>query len=158
MTFPIQNLHAFLVGTQIRLILAVFFAGLLIICVLTVVKNLKVLRIRKSRQGKGFTRARFIESFQRLGVPDEIPAAVFDYYTSSGIWKGFPLAPDDAYSEVLCDDEGDIEEDALALVERLEMRLLPENTLREYGNKPFATVRDMVLWLDWIRQRQSTRS
>jgi hypothetical protein len=137
-------------------ILAAVFAALLVVAILALISNLKMLRTRKAREGKGFTKQRFIESFRTTGIPEKIPATVFDYYTSSGVWKDFPLSPDDAYSEVPWDDQGDIEEDALALVERLQMRLLPEKTLREYGDKPFITVRDMVLWLDWIRQRQST--
>jgi hypothetical protein len=38
------------------------------------------------------------------------------------------------------------------------MLFLPEYVRREYGAKPFVTVRDMVLWLDWIRQHQPAKS
>jgi len=85
-------------------------------------------------------------------------ATVFDYYTSSGIWKDFPLSPDDTYSQILWNDPDDIDEDAFALVERLQMRFLPEYILQEYGDKPLATLHDMMLWLDWIRQNQSKLS
>src|SRR5262249_32840253 len=99
-----------------------------------------------------------VSSFRTFGVPDKIPATVFDYYTSSGIWKDFPLSPDDTYSQILWDDPDDIDEDARALVERLQMRFLPEYILREYGDQSLVTLRDMVLWLNWIRQRQGARS
>ena len=68
------------------------------------------------------------------------------------------LAGDDTYSQLLRDDPDDIDEDARTLIERLKMRVLPEYILREYGSKPLVTLRDMVLWLDWIRQHQGARS
>jgi len=139
-------------------IVCLVFAVLLFVGVQGVIDNLKLRRIRRGREGKGFTRSRDQDSFRPFGVPDKIPATVFDYYTSGGIWKDFPLSPDDTYSQVLWDDPDDIDEDARALIERLQMRVLPEYILREYGNKPLVTLRDMVLWLDWIRQRQGARS
>jgi hypothetical protein len=134
------------------------FAVLLFVGAYGVIDNLRLRRIRRGREGKGFTRERFIDSFRPFGVPDNIPATVFDYYTSGGIWKDFPLSPDDTYSQVLWDDPDDIDEDARTLIERLKMRVLPEYILREYGNKPLVTLRDMVLWLDWIRRHQGARS
>jgi hypothetical protein len=136
----------------------IVLAMLLFIAIGSVVDNLKLLSTRRKRKGKGFTREHFIASFRPFAVPDRIPATVFDYYTANGIWKDFPLSPDDTYSQVLCDDPDDIDEDALVLVERLQMRFLPEYILREYGDKPLVTLRDMVLWLDWIRQHQNETS
>jgi hypothetical protein len=137
---------------------AIVFVMLIIVGVATVFGYLKLRRLRRMREGKAFTRGYFIESFRSSGVPERIPATVFDYYTSSGALRDFPLSPDDTYSEVLWDDPIDIEEDAYALVERLEMQFPPEYILREYGEKPLTTLRDMVHWLDWIRQRQSALS
>jgi hypothetical protein len=168
-TWPKIVLNSFQIGIPTRLsmkqqvtqllvvIVSLVFFVLLFVGAYGVIGNLKLRRIRRERAGKGFTRERFIDSFRSFRVPDKIPATVFDYYTSSGIWKNFPLSPDDTYSQVLWDDPDDIDEDARALIERLQMRVLPEYILREYGNKPLVTVRDMVLWLDWIHQRQSTK-
>jgi len=122
------------------------------------VKELRLLGLRHCRRGKGFTREKFVESFRSIGIPDEIPATVFDYYTSSGIWKNFPLSADDAYSQILGGDPDDIEEDAHDLVERLQMHFLPKYVLQKYGDKPLVTLRDMVLWLDWVRQHQPASS
>lgn len=131
---------------------------LLLIIVGVIVAQLRLRGLRHERQGKGFTREKFINAFHELGVPDDIPAAVYDYYTSQKAWKDFPFYPDDAYSEVLHDDPEDLDRDALALIQRLEMLLLPERILREYGDKPIKTLRDMVLWLDWVRQNQPAAS
>lgn len=132
----------------------IFGVFLLFIGVWVAIGQLKLRRLRRQRQGHGFTRQQFVDAFRPLGVSDAISATVFDYYTSRGVWKGFPLSPDDTYSQVLYDDPQDIEEDARTLVERLGMRFLPEYVRREYGDKPIKTLRDMVLWLEWMRQRQ----
>ena len=145
----VQLLVAFLC---IGLAAQIFFA------ISGLVSYLKMHTVRRNREGKGFTRERFVSSFRAFGVPDKIPATVFDYYTSSGIWKNFPLCPDDTYSQILWDDPDDIDEDALALVEQLQMRFPPERILREYDDKSLVTLRDMVLWLNWIRQHQSEPS
>jgi hypothetical protein len=132
----------------------IFGAFLLFIGGWVAVDQLRLRWLRRQRQGKSFTREAFIEAFRPLGVPDAIAATVFDYYTSHGVWKGFPFSPDDAYSLVLYDDPDDIEDDARALLERLGMAFLPEYIRREYGDKPITTLRDMVLWLDWMRHHQ----
>lgn len=126
--------------------------------IFSLISSWKLRRLRREREGKGLTRENFIISFRQIGVPDEIPAAVFDYYTSNGMWKDFPLSPDDAYSEVLWDDPDDLDDDVNELAERLKLRPLPERVLQEYGEKPLTTLRDMVMWLDWIRQRQQPGS
>lgn len=122
----------------------------------TLVGALRLRRIRRQRQGKGFSRADFVEYFRHLEIPAHIPAEVYDYYVGQKAWKDFPFSPDDKYSEVLCDDPIDMENDVRALVERLGMLFLPEYILRQRGDQPIETLRDMVLWLDWVRQHQPT--
>jgi hypothetical protein len=140
-------------------ILCILGGVVMFVGVFMVIDNFKLRRLRRHRKGReGFTREKFLDSFRPHGVPDAIAATVFDYYTSHGVWKGFPLSPDDTYSQVLYDDPIDIEDDARALVERLGMFFLPEYIRREYGDKPLVTVRDMVLWLDWVRQHQPVKS
>ena len=123
------------------------FAVLALVTILSVVSNLKLRRIRKERVGKGFTRDQFINSFRTIGVPETIAAAVFDYYSSRGVWKDFPFSPHDTYAKVLYDDQDDIEDDTRALVDRLGMQFPAEYVVRESGNVPPQTLRDMVLLL-----------
>jgi hypothetical protein len=132
----------------------IFGALLLLIVIWVTMDQLRLRKLRHQRQGKGFSRERFIKAFRELGIPENIPATVFDYYDSQKRWNAFPFSPDDKYSEVLYDDPDDLEEDAKALVERLGMRFRPEYIRREYGDKPIETLRDMVLWLGWMRQHQ----
>jgi hypothetical protein len=134
------------------------FAVLVLASILGVISNLKLRRIRKERAGKGFTRERFIDSFRSIDVPEILAAAVFDYYSSQGVWKDFPFSPDDTYAKVLYDDQGDIEDDTRALVDRLGMQFPAEYVLRESGNMPPRTLRDMVLLLYWIQRHQPARS
>lgn len=151
MTLPIQASNGFPTGP--KLITILFFLCVASIWLLN--RKFKLRRLRHQRQREeGFTREKFIDSFRPLGVPDTIAAAVFDHYTSQGWWKDFPLSPDDTYSQILFEDRDDIEEDAHALVERLGMVVPRDFIRREYGDKPLVTARDMVLWLDWMRQHQ----
>jgi hypothetical protein len=135
-------------------LLYIFGAFLLFVAIGIAIRKLRLRRLRNQREGKGFSREAFMEAFQQSDIPENIPAAVYDYYRSRKTWKDFPLAPDDKYSEVLCDDPCDVDGDAVALVQLLGMRLLPEYIRKEYGDRPIKTLRDMVLWLDWIRQHQ----
>jgi hypothetical protein len=146
------------VKEESAMIFYILCGTILLASLLTLLRYFKLRKVRRQREGEDFTRENFIDSFRPLGVPDAIPATVFDHYTSHGVWKEFPLSPDDTYSKVLTDDPEDIESDARVLVERLGMLFLPEYVRREYGAKPFVTVRDMVLWLDWIRQHQPAKS
>ena len=125
--------------------LYIFGAFILFIAIWVAVDQFRLRRLRRQRQGKGFSRERFIEAFRPLGIPDNIPATVYDYYGSQKAWKAFPFSPDDRYSEVLHDDPDDLDEDAIALVQQLGMLLLPERVRREYDDKPIKTLRDMVL-------------
>ena len=143
---------------ELTAILYILCGTILLACVLTLLHYFKLRRLRRQRQGEDFTREKFIDSFRPLGVSDAIPAAVFDRYTSHGVWKDFPLSPDDTYSKLWIDDAEDTECDARILVEQLGMVFLPEYIRREYSDKPFVTVRDMVLWLDWVRQHQPAKS
>jgi hypothetical protein len=93
-------------------------------------------------------------SFREIGIPENIPVAVYDYYGSQAAYKGFSFLPHDEYSKVLCDDPDDLDEDALAVLKRLGMVLLPEYILKQRGDEPIKTLRDMILWLDWVRQHQ----
>ena len=94
--------------------------------------------------------------FSTLGIPENIPATILEHYGVVRIWQDFPFTPDDDYSRLLNIAPEDIEDDAKALVESLGMQFLPEYIRREYGDKPIETLRDMVLWLDWMRQHQPT--
>ena len=75
--------------------------------------------------------------------------AVFDYYSSRGVWKGFPFSPD-IYSKVLYHDQGDIEDDTRALVGQLGMQFPVEYVLRESGNMPPTlstnVYQELILW------------
>ena len=40
------------------------------------------------------------------------------------------------------------------MLKRLGMVLLPEYILKQLGDEAIKTLRDMILWLDWVRQHQ----
>ena len=137
-------------------LLYTFGAFFLFVLIWVVVRQIRLRRLRRERQANGSRRDQFIETFRQVKIPDNIPATVYDYYGSQKAWKDFPFTPDDRYSEILHDDPDDLDDDATALVRQLGMLIPSESMRRVYGDKPIKTLRDMVLWLDWIRQQQPT--
>jgi hypothetical protein len=111
-------------------------------------------QIRLSRH-RGVSREAFIEEFQKNGISLAIAATVYDYYRSLAISKKFTVSPDDSYDEVFGEAHEDIDDDAEDLVRQLGMEMPIEPVLREWET-PLRTLRDMVLWLNWIRERQET--
>jgi hypothetical protein len=126
---------------------------LLFVVIATIPDTLRILRLRRERREKGVTREQFLSAFRQGEISDKISSAVYDYYSSRGVWKGFGFLPDDKYSKVLSDDPEDIEQDARTLVARLGLCMPPGYILAKW-EKPIETLRDMVLWLDWVRQHQ----
>jgi hypothetical protein len=119
--------------------------------------ELRLRRLRHERQGKNFSRKRFVEAFPQLGIPEDIPATVYDYYGSQRPLKDFPFSPHDTYSEILHDDLADIDNDAAILLDRLGLIIVPGYIRELYGDKPIETLGELVLWLDlsrWSTYRQ----
>jgi hypothetical protein len=107
----------------------------------------------RMRKHRGVSREEFIATFADAAIPTEISAAVYDYYKKSVIFNNFSVAPDDSYEHVLRKGHDDIDDDAQHLVRKLGMELPIEPVLREW-DKPIKTLREMVLWLNWVRQHQ----
>lgn len=103
---------------------------------------------------RGTSREAFIAEFLRLRIPDNIPAAVYDYYKQDSLWKGFSVSTDDTLAGVFGRSHEDIEDDLEELLlQKLGMQY-PREAVLEQWKKPLETLRDIVLWLDWIRQHQ----
>src|SRR5437868_3586657 len=98
---------------------------------------------------RGVPRHEFIEEFSRIEVPSEISSAVYDYYKSLSISKNFGVSPDTSYERVLHMVHDDIDDDAELLVKTLNMEMPIEPILQEWTTE-IKSLRDMVLWLDWI--------
>jgi len=105
------------------------------------------------RRHKGVPPSDFIEEFRSSHVPEEIPAAVYDFYKSEALYPQFSVSPDDSYEEVFHMIHDDIDDDAEHLVNTLGMEMPIEPILREWPTE-IKTIREMVLWLNWIRERQ----
>jgi hypothetical protein len=139
-----------------------------------VVKVVFDLRMRKHR---GVSREEFIRAFSDADIPTEIPAVVYDYYKKAVIFKQFSVAPDDNYEDVLRKGEEDIEDDARFLMKKLSLKPPSEEARLQRNEQiltsrattpstprfsvdstrwmqPIQTVRDMVFWLNWVRQHQ----
>jgi len=109
------------------------------------------------RKYPGVPRDEFIRTFTDLNVPIAISAAVHDYYKSGILSKTFGVAPDYSYEDVLHEGTEEIDDDAQLLVKRLGLTL-PPTKIREQWTKEIKTVRDMVLWLNWVNEHQASES
>jgi|ERR1051326_236380 hypothetical protein len=125
-------------------------------CVFLIIIATAVYQWKLSRH-HGLSREEFIKTFQDTDIPDAIPSAVYDYYKSAAISKHFGISPDDQFTELFSAIGEDIEEDARELTEKLGLAVPVRRNLQEW-DKPLATLRDMVLWLDWVRQQHQDQT
>jgi hypothetical protein len=116
---------------------------------ITLVKLVSDLRMRKHR---GVSREEFVKTFSGLDAPTEIPETVHDYYKRMVMFKSFGVAADDTFEELQKGNE-DIDDDRRFLLKKLCMEL-PSQAVRDEWDKPLRTLRDMVLWLNWVRKHQ----
>jgi hypothetical protein len=131
------------------------------------------------RKQRGLSREDFVTAFSGTGVATEIPEAVYDFYKRGVVFKEFSIAPDDTYEDALHECEEDVEDDARYLMKELGLKLPSLEVQQQWSEqvissrakrqsvpsfspdsarllRPIQTVRDMVLWLDWVRQHQDT--
>jgi hypothetical protein len=127
------------------LYILLFFAGLIVAA--TAIYQLRLLR------HKGISREAFIQEFLKLEIPETIPAAVYDFYKSSALWKGFSVSSQDRFEDLFSAAPEDIADDAGELLRRLGLAMPIEPVLVQW-NAPLRTLDDMVRWLNWIRQHQ----
>lgn len=108
---------------------------------------------RKMRHHRGVSRQDFIQSFAADAVSQEIPAAVYDYYKGQVFSKEYSVAPDDDYEATLSQGDEDIDDDAAFLMKKLGLQKPPSFSTARADTR-IKTLRDMVHWLNWIRQHQ----
>jgi hypothetical protein len=130
----------------------------------------------RRRKHRGVSREEFVRAFAQTGTP-AIPEAVYNFYTRSWFFGNLTIAPDDSLERLFNEGEEDVEDDAALLMKKLglrppseEVRLRWNEEIRTSRGKPsdaprfstdsnqpspIQTVRDMVLWLDWVRQHQN---
>ncbi len=105
----------------------------------------------------GWTRDAFIAEFGALGVTGSVAGTVYDYYRRHSLSRSYRVAPDDSLKGVY--GAGDEEADKAAETITRELGfLLPDESILRQWPRPLTTVRDMVLWVDWIRNHQQLKS
>jgi hypothetical protein len=129
----------------------------------------------RRRKHRGVSRAEFVRAFAQTGTT-AIPEAVYNFYTRSWFFGNLTIAPDDSLERLFNEGEEDVEDDAALLMKKLglkppsaEARLSWNEEIRASRGRPsdvprfstdsnppspIQTVRDMVLWLDWVREQQ----
>ena len=109
---------------------------------------------RRLRTHRGLARPDFISEFSGLGVPERISGAVYDYYVSESRDVLFAVGPDDRIQNLFQRCREDVDDDALEILKTLDLGLPDQATLYGYA-RPVNTIREMVLWVDWIRQQRT---
>ena len=127
-------------------LMAAALGAAILLCALTVEQT----RLRRHR---GASRDEFVRSFGGIGIPTVISATVYDYYKSTALSPKFGILPDDTYEETLRKGGEDIDGDARFLVSQLGLKMPPQEALIQRGMQ-IRTLRDMVVWLDWVRSHQ----
>jgi hypothetical protein len=108
---------------------------------------------RRLGKHQGVSREEFVAAFANTNVPPAIAGSVYDYYKSRVFSKQFSVGPDDDYEEILSEGEEDIDDDAQFLFKKLHLKIpLDYATVR--SETRIRTLRDMVVWLNWVRQHQ----
>ena len=108
---------------------------------------------RRLGRHRGVSREEFVGAFADNDVPPGIAGTVYDYYKSRAFSKEFSVAPDDDYEGVLSEGEEDIDDDAQFLLKNLDLRMPPDYASVRSETR-IRTLRDMVLWLNWVCQHQ----
>jgi len=108
---------------------------------------------RRLAKHRGVSRKEFIAAFTDSGAPVEIPATVYDYYKGQVFSKECSVAPDDDYESTLSKGDEDIDDDATFMMKKLGLKKPPSFSTARAETR-IKTLRDMVHWLNWIRQHQ----
>lgn len=111
-------------------------------------------QLKLNERKEGWTREEFVAEFRRLDVPEAVSGAVYDYYRRHSVLGSYRVRPDDSLEEVYAASHDEIDDAALAICKQLGVELPPESVLRQWPT-PLQTVRDMVLWLTWVRAHRS---
>ena len=104
------------------------------------------------RRRTGKSKSEFVQAFSERAVPDSIAVAVYDYYSLVAFGDRVAIAPDDSFEDLRVGQE-DLDDDLQRLVERLGLEL-PSSVVLKDSPFPIRTIRDVVLWLNWVKTHE----
>ena len=107
----------------------------------------------KLRKRKGCSRVEFCARFQQELIPEILLVAVYDHYTSFAMGDSVGITPDDSF-EWLRMGQDDVDDDLQRLLGKLGLELPSSATLANWPH-PVETIKDVVHWLNWVRQQKS---
>jgi len=106
-------------------------------------------------KASGIPREEFIEALANEGIPAEISGAVYDITNANRRQLRFQVSPDFSLTTVFRKSHDDVDDDVRQILGTLNLQLPPEAILRHWPN-PLSTVRDVVDWVNWVKERQSS--
>ena len=106
-------------------------------------------------KARGIPREEFVRALASEGIPGQISGAVYDYYQRESSTASFQVSPDFSLTTVFRRSHEDVDDDVREILGTLGLQLPPEAVLRQWPN-PLSTVRDVVNWVNWVKERQSS--
>lgn len=94
-----------------------------------------------------------MEAFQEESVPESLVRAVYRYYEAVALGDGVGISPDDDFESLQVGQE-DLDDDLQRLLAKLELEMPSSKSLGD-SLYPLRTIRDVVRWLEWVRQHQT---
>jgi hypothetical protein len=121
--------------------------------IVTVFVSLTALDRRRLRRRTGMSKSEFVHAFAEQAVPDSIAIAVYDYYSSVAFGDRVAISPDDNFEDLRVGQD-DLDDDLQRLVQRLGLEM-PSSVVLKDSPFPIRAIRDVVLWLNWVRTHQT---
>ena len=110
------------------------------------------------RQHRGMSKADFLTYFAERGFPQEIVAAIYDYYRSQGVWRSFSIGPEDEIAKLFNQADDGIEDDFIVVLKKLCLERPYDSAWDSWGDVPVKTVEDFVRLVSWAAKNQPSGS
>jgi hypothetical protein len=110
---------------------------------------------RKLLKHGGVTKDDFVQALTKSGASADVAAAVYDYYKRESTTASFQVSPDFSLRTVFRKSHEDVDEDVREILNGLGFHLPSESVLRQWPNS-LESVRDVVKWISWVKERQAS--
>lgn len=110
---------------------------------------------RKLLKHAGITKDEFVLECTLSGTSADVASAVYDYYQRESTTASFQVPPEFSLMTVFRKSHEDVDDDVREILNSLGFQLPPESVLRQWPN-PLESVRDVVKWISWVKEKQSS--
>jgi hypothetical protein len=108
---------------------------------------------RRLVKHQGLSRDEFLAYFRRVGLTEQVPAAIYDYFQQS-MGRNFSPAPNDSLRDIYAINVEDVKDTLGEIVQQLGYEMPHSGVLSEWS--PVETLEDVARFADWIRTKHQT--